>query len=76
LGDSSIFNLIKQPFFEWPANKYSINDLVWRQDARPSIEIKSNQIIVGEWLLDTGAGIKCMPSQQFRQIAIEKRRPR
>jgi hypothetical protein len=29
--------------------------------------------MIGKWLFDTGVGLTCMSSQQFRQIPIEKR---
>ena len=50
-----------------------INDVVRKQDARPLIEIKSSPMMVGKWLFDTGAGLTCMSSQQFRLIPIENR---
>jgi hypothetical protein len=34
-----------------------INDVVRKQDTRPLIETKSEPIMLGKWLLDTGAWI-------------------
>ena len=50
-----------------------INDVVRKLDARPLIEINSSPMMKGKWLFDTGAGLTCMSSQQFRLIPIEKR---
>jgi hypothetical protein len=47
--------------------------MVHKQDAKKLIEIKSEPIMVEKWLLDTGAGISCMSSQQFRLFPIERR---
>jgi hypothetical protein len=35
--------------------------------------MKSKPILIGKWLLDTGAGLMCISSQQFRLIPIQRR---
>ncbi len=74
LGNPSIINLIHQTCVELACKEVmEINDVVHRQDMRPLMEIKSEPIMVGKWLFDTGAGIPCMSYQQFRLIPIENR---
>ena len=74
LGDPSIINLIRQTCVKLTCKEImEINDNVHKQDTRPLIESKSEPIMVGKWLFDTGAGISCMSSQQFRLLSIENR---
>ena len=74
LADPSIINLIKMTCIRLACNEVlEINDVISKLDARPLIEINSSPVMKGKWLFDTGAGLTCMSSQQFRLIPIEKR---
>jgi hypothetical protein len=48
-----------------------IHDVVHKQDVRPLIEIKSEPIMVGKWLFDTGAGISYMSSQHSGKFQLK-----
>jgi hypothetical protein len=50
-----------------------MNDVVLKLEARPLIEINSSRLMMGKWLFDTGAGLACMFTQQFRLIPKHKR---
>jgi hypothetical protein len=46
-----------------------INDVVYKLDARPLLEIYSSPMMKG----NTGAGLTCISTQQFRLILVGKR---
>jgi hypothetical protein len=45
---------------------------VGKLDAQPLIEINSCPLLSGKWFFDTGAGLTCISTQQFRLIKKQK----
>jgi hypothetical protein len=50
-----------------------IYDVICKLDAGPLIEIDSSPVIKGKWLFDTGPGLSCISTQQFKLVPKEKR---
>jgi hypothetical protein len=50
-----------------------INNVIRKLGAPPLTEINSSPVMKGKWLFDTGAGLTCMFTHQFKLIPKGKR---